>query len=237
MKIIIVILAATLIFMGVKIINLGLKYLLNRYPRMNILRTIFLFTEALVWLIFVFQATNYLFDEKFYYTYLVTGLIFIVLGLLTWFFIRDIFAGFIFRIKYNLKTGAYISAGKLNGQIKSQQLTSVKLKTDDGLTLYIPYTKLINEVITEKEFRTTPAEHILQFRVDLSQGRSNAEEMIRSALLTTPWSSLKEDPIIRFMKENEDGYFFEITLHSVKMEHLRFIEIALDKLPFLHVVF
>ena len=236
MKIIIVILAAALIFLVIKIIRLAVKYLLNRNPRMKILRTILIFTEYLVWLIFVFQAANFLFREAFFYRYLVTGLILVVMGLLTWFFIRDIFAGLIFKIKYSLKTGTYINAGNFNGQIKSQMLTSIQLITNEGLTINVPYTRLINEVITERGFRGTHGEHILQLQVDLSLGRSNAEELVRSALLSTPWSSLKEEPIIRLVNENEKGYFFKITLFSVKMKHIKLIEIALEKEPYLHVI-
>jgi small-conductance mechanosensitive channel len=236
MKFIIVILAAVLIFLGIRIIRLGLKYLLNRYPRLDILGRILVITEYLIWLIFVFQSTYFLFHEKFYYQYLAGGLILIVLGFLTWFFIRDIFAGFIFRVKYGFKTGTYISTLNFSGQVKSYKLTSIKLKTTDGLILYIPYTKLINEVITEKGFRGTLEEHTLQLHADVSLGRTKAEEMIRSALLATPWSNHKEEPVIRFEKENEIGYFFEVKLFSVKMKHIKFIEIAMDKVPSLHVV-
>ena len=95
---------------------------------------------------------------------------------------------------------------------------------------------MINEVITEKVFRGTHEEHILQLQADLTLGKTNAEEVIRTVLLSAPWSNLKEEPIIRFMKENEKGYFFEITLLSVKMKHMKFIERALDEVPLLHVV-
>jgi len=236
MKIIIVILVALLIFLVIRIVRLGLKYLLNRYPRLDVPGKILMVAEYIIWLIFVFKSTYFLFHGKFYYQYLVFALILIVMGFLTWFLIRDIFAGLIFRINYNFKTGTYISTGNLNGQIVSKQLTLIKLKTNDGLLLSIPYTKLINEVITEKGFHGTTEEHVIQIRADLSLGRTNAEELIRTALLSTPWNNLKEEPIIRFRKENEIGYFYEITLFSVKMKHIKLIEVAMDMVPLLHVV-
>lgn len=236
MKIIIVILASAIIFLGIRIIKMGLKYLLSSHPRLDFLRNIMIISEFLIWIIFVFQSTYFLFNGKFFYQYLVFGLILILLGFLTWFFLRDIFAGFIFRIKYNLKAGAFISAGDLSGQIKSHQLTSVKLLTAEGLVLNIPYTRMINEVITEKGFRGTPEEHILQIEADLSVGRTNAEELIRTALLSSPWSNLKEEPAIRFIGENEKGYLFQIKLFSVKMKHVKLIETSLGKISLLHTV-
>ena len=236
MKIITVILAAALIFLTGRIVRLGLKYILNRYPRLDILRNILTITEFLVWLIFVFLSADYLFSEKFYYRYLMGGLIFIVMSLLTWFFISDILAGFIFRLKYNFKTGTYITAGNFGGQIKTRHLTSIKLITNDGLIQNIPYTWIINKVITEKGFRGAPEEHILKIQADLSLGRTKAEELIRTALLASPWSSLKDEPKINFIEKNDQGYIFEITLFSIKMKHIQLIEIALNKVPSLYVV-
>jgi hypothetical protein len=236
MKIIIVILAAAVIFLGIRIIRLGIKYLLKLKPGFNFPWKIIMVAEFMIWSIFVFRSTDFLFRGKFFYQYIIVSFIVIFLGLLTWFFIRDIFAGFIFRIKYSLKTGTYISAGNINGQIKSQQLTSIRLKTDDGLIHNIPYTRIIDEVITELGFRGTPEEHILQLQADVTLGRTKAEELIRTALLSTPWNNLKEEPIIRFLKENEKGYFFEIKLFSVRMKHIKLIEIALDNVPLLHII-
>jgi Mechanosensitive ion channel, beta-domain len=236
MKIIIVILVAILIFLGLWILKLGLKYLLNRYPRLDFVGDFLIIAESLIWLIFIFRSTSFLFREKFYYQYLVISLILIFLGFLTWFFIRDIFAGIIFRIRYNIKTGDYISSGNISGHIKSYHLTSINLLTADGLVLNIPYTRMINEVIAKKEFRGTPEEHKLQLQADLSLGRTNAEELIRTALLNAPWSNLKEEPAIRFIEENGKGYYFEITLYSVKMKNMKFIEMALDKIPSLNIV-
>ena len=236
MKIIIVIIAAALIFLIMTIIRLGIKYLVKHKPGLNIQAKIMIVVEFLVWLIFIFKSIDFLFRGKFYFNYLVISLILIGLGFLTWFVIRDIIAGVIFRVKFNLKAGTHISAGNNSGQVMSQNLTFLKIKTNDGLILNIPYSKMISEVITEKGFRGKPEEHILQLRVDLAFGRINAEEAIRNALLRTPWSNLKEEPIIRFVKENDSGYFFEITLFSIKMKHLKHMESALDKTPYFKVI-
>lgn len=236
MKIILVAIIAVLIFLGIRIIRLGLKYLANRYPRFDIWIEIFMIAEYIIWTIFVFRSANYLFHEKSFYQYLDGGLILVAVGFLTWFLVRDIFAGFVFRVKYRLKPGSFISAGNISGQIKSHLFTSVKLITTDGLLLYVPYSKLVNEVIIEKGFHGTPKEHTLQICAESSLGRPETEELIKSVLLGSPWSNLKEEPGIRFEKENEKGYFFEIKLFSVKKTHLKFIENAINKVPSLHVI-
>jgi small-conductance mechanosensitive channel len=192
--------------------------------------------EIILWLVFVFWATDNLFSDKFYYHYLVYALIIIVTGLTAWFFLRDIFAGLIFRIRHNLKNGSLIRVGDFSGQVKSQQLTCLTLLADDGkLLLRIPYSRIINEVVTELKYTGGQEEHTLHVRVELSVEKKNAESLIRSAVLNAPWSNLNEEPSIRFVKETEEGYFFEVTLLLIYPKNMRYMVMALDGTPSLHV--
>jgi len=237
MKIIIAFLVAVVFFLALKALRVGLKRLLNRYSGLNFMENLMMATEIILWFVYIFWTTYYLFSVKFFYTYLVYALILIVTGFLAWFLLRDIFAGIIFRVKHNLKTGSYVRAGDFSGQIKSQKLTYLKIITDDCQLLRIPYSRIIQEVITELAYPGALEEHILRLRVDSSLGRTTAaESYIRTAILNTPWSNLKEEPTIKLLKENENGYFFEITLLSINMKQMKFVEMALEEIPSLHVI-
>ncbi|HUX96436.1 MAG TPA: mechanosensitive ion channel domain-containing protein [Bacteroidales bacterium] len=236
MKIIIVIVFALLIITGFKIVRMGLKYLVSRFSGISFLEKPLTIIELLIWTIFIFQSLYYLFGEKFYYQYLFIALIIVLTGFISWFFLRDMLAGFFFRIRYTLKTGAQISIASQSGVIKSYGLTSIKIITSDGLLLNIPYSKMINEIIIEKSFRGAPEEHILQLQADLSLGRTKAEELIRLSLLNAPWTNPKEEPVIKFMEENKKGYLFEVKLFSVKEKNIRLIENSLENFSSIHVV-
>ena len=237
MKIIIVILVAVVIFFGSKAVRFLLKDLMKQYSLLDRLSGTMAGTETIFWLVFVFWATNHLFRDKFYFHYLIYILIFIITGLVTWFFLRDIFAGITFRIRYNLKNGSVIRVGDLSGEIKSQRLTSLTLLADDGkLLLRVPYSRIINEVVTEINYAGGKEEHTLHIRVDLSVEKNNAESLIRSSVLSAPWSNLKEEPSIRFLEETDKGYFFEVTLLSISLKNMKYMEIALENTPSLHVV-
>jgi small-conductance mechanosensitive channel len=236
MKIFIVLLVATFFYLMLKVIRLGLKRLVNRYTGLNFINNILVVAEVIIWLAYIFWAVYFLFRNKFYYPYLVYAMIFIVAGFMAWFLIKDIFAGIIFRIKHNLKTGSYIHTGDISGQIKAQQITYLKIMTDDGQLIRVPYSKIVLEVITELAYRGSREQHIINIQVDLSLDKTKAESLIRAALLNTPWSNLKEDPAIKFLKEKENGYLFEITLLSKNLKQIKSIEMALDEIPLLHVV-
>jgi hypothetical protein len=235
MKIVIVIIIGILIFLGIRLLRLGLKYLINHYPRLNVIGKIMVLAEFLIWITYIFQSGNFLFHGKFFYQYLVYGLILILLIFLTWFFLLDIFAGVLFRIRYSLALGTFIHAGNISGQIKSYGLTSVLLLTNEGLIQNIPYSKIISEVITEEGFYGIIKENIFHIQADLSLGREQSEELIRTALLNAPWSNPKEEPLIRFIEENEKGLIYEVTLFTKKKKHLKLIAESLGKFPFINI--
>ena len=236
MKIIIVIVFALLILTGLRILRIGLKYLSGRVEWINILDKPLTIIELLVWTIFLFQSLYYLLGEKFYYQYLLITLIIVLIGFISWFLLRDILAGFFFRIRFTLKPGAHISTSDQSGVIKSFGLTSIKLITGDGLSLNIPYSRIINDTITEKSFRGAPEEHILKLQADISLGRSKAEELIRLSLLNSPWTNPKEEPVIKFLEENEKGYIFQVKLFSIKEKNIRNIEKSIENFSSVHVI-
>ena len=236
MKIIIALLIALLIFLGLKTIGLLVKRLSHRHAGLDFLINLMVAVEFMVWLFFIFWAIDYLFREKFYYPYLVGALILIVIGFLGWFLLRDIFAGIIFRVKYNLKTGAHIRAGDISGNIKSLYLTCLKIRTDDGQLLRVPYSRINHELITELLHPDTLEENILRLQVDSSLSKPQAETLIRTTVMNTPWSNLKEEPTIKFLQENEKGYVVEVILFSLSAKHINYIETVLNKVPSLQVI-
>ncbi len=237
MKFIIAFLVATMFFLVLKLIRIGMKRLLNRYPGLNSIGNLLLAIELFLWLIYIFWATDFLFRDKFYYPYLVYSLMLIITGFVAWYLLRDIFAGIVFRVKHNLKRGSFIGAGDLSGQIKSQNLTYLKIVTGEGQLLRVPYSRIVHEVIIELTYPGALAEHMLHLQVDSSIGKTTAAEaLIRTAILNTPWSNLKEEPTIKFLNENETGYFFEVTLLSINVKQIKFIEMALEEIPYLHVI-
>ncbi len=237
MKITIAIIVAALLILFLKAIRLILKRVINRYSGLNFINNLIIALEVIIWIGYIFWATDFLFREKFYYEYLVYAMIFIIAGFVAWYLLKDVFAGIIFRVKHNLKTGSYIRAGDLSGQIKSQELTYLRITAGDGQTLRVPYSGIIHEVITELTYPGAFEEHTLHIRTDLSLGSSNtAESLIRTAVLNTAWSNVKEEPVIKYIKETDNGYFFEITLLSVNKKQIKFIEKSLEEIPSVHVV-
>ena len=230
MKIIIVLIAGLLSYTVIKVVRLGLKQLLNRNSALFYLNKLLLITEFIIWMVYIFWASAYLFREKFFYMYLILALMLVFTGFLSWFLMRDVFAGMIFRISHNLKNGVFISAGDIKGQIRAQNLTYLKLMDEKGNLVNIPYSRLISQVVTELTQTGVSGEQVVTLKIDKSRGISDSEIIIRDTLLNNPWSNLKEEPKIKFIEEVENAYLFEITLLSVNATTMKFIKMGLAEI-------
>jgi len=108
---------------------------------------------------------------------------------------------------------------------------------NDGQIKRVPYSGIMHGIITELAYPGALEEHTIHVRIDLSHGSSNAaESLIRNIVINSAWSNLKEEPSIKFIKENLTGYFFDITLLSVNKKQIKFIEMSFNGIPSLHVV-
>lgn len=235
MKILIALVVAALFFLLLKVFRLAVKQLQHLYSGLKFADKIVIAVEFLLWLGYTFWAVYYLFRDKFYYHYLVYALILIVIVFMSWYLLRDIFAGMIFRIKHTLRNGSYIEAGDYSGQIKSQRLTCLEIITSDKRLLRVPYMKLVNGVISETAGRGPVEEQVIHVKIDESVGRGNAETFIRTALLNTPWSNLNEEPSIKYQREDKTGYFYDIILVSKNIKQLKNIEKSLEQIDSIQV--
>ena len=235
-KFITVFLTALLILVLIAGLRLGTRRLSRFYPRWKFKNSWLVFFEFIVWMGFIFWSIRYLFSEKFYFHYLVFGIIFVVFAFFSWFLFSDILAGIVFKIKHNLKTGSHISAGGFTGKITSQRLTYLKLKTEEGSVLRIPYSKINHAVISEMTHTEALKEHAIQLEISTETSKSDAETLIREAILNTPWSNITEEPSIKHLSENDKNHTFEIMLFTTNLKHMKFIEMALEKIPKARVI-
>ncbi|MBU1008830.1 MAG: mechanosensitive ion channel [Bacteroidetes bacterium] len=236
MKIFVAFLLALLLFLSFRLFRIGLKRLADLYACWNF-RINFLFAfELVIWLVYVFWATAYLFAGKFYYNYLVIGLIFVLVGLISWYLLRDLIAGVIFKTRHNLKPGANIIAGAYAGMLKSQHTTYITIRAENGMLLRVPYSKLNQEVIAEIAQNNAGESHKVQLQLENGMDKNQGELFIRQAILNLPWSSLKEEPSIRWIGLSGEYHVFEVMLYSVDKNRMKHIELALAITDGLRVV-
>ncbi len=229
MKLIMVLIVGTAIFAFTAILKILLNKISQKYSSWNKLNKLFPAVGTVLWTGFVFWGTGILFREKQFYPYVVLVMGLIVVGLITWFFIRDVFAGALFRMQNDLNQDDYIKIGDLSGQFKSTRLTHLEIISDNGQKIKIPYTRLNQEIISDTSTPEGMEEFNIQLSIDKRFTKPEIEKRIKTELANSPWSSFKNPPVIKFKSEDGNTYKYEVQIYTLNQQHLRIVEKTLEK--------
>lgn len=236
MKIIIAFAVAVFILLFLKAFQWGLKRLSNYYSGWYLKLNYFTAIEFIAWIIFIFWSAGFLFGQKSYYPALIYVFVFLITGFLSWYLLNDIFAGVIFKIRHNLQEGNHIKAGEFQGTISSLHTTFIKIRTENGQLLRIPYTKISHVVISEISKSESATKPILKISIPSGTSKSEAENLIRTCILSSPWSNVNEEPGIRLISQSDQEYIYEVVLFSLNKNHLKYIETSLESNPRIKIV-
>ncbi|NCB43578.1 MAG: mechanosensitive ion channel [Clostridia bacterium] len=222
--ILIVLLTGIAVFIVLKIAGYLLKKITHRYALRKGAQKAFPLIEIVFWIAFVFWATGMLFTDNVLYSSVIIILVVIIAGLFSWFILRDVIAGAIFRAQNDLNKGDFVKIGDLSGQIKSVGITHIEITSDNGQNIKIPNTHLSRDLISGM---TTPEgmdEYKFNLVFDNRFAKSEIEEKIRFEIANSPWCNFKNPPVIKLQKEDTTGTSWDVLIYTLNHSHFRTVE-------------
>ena len=224
MKIITVIIVGAAIFAFLTVTRVFLRRRDHKHSKWNKARKALPLAGSIIWTAFVFWGSGMLFSGRMYYTYIVAGMVLIILGLVTWYFIRDVFAGALFKLQNELDQGDFIKIGNISGQIKAAKLTHLEITSESGQTIKIPHTRLNQELISSTSSPEGLEEFSIRLVHDKRYTKPELEEKIRFVLSTSPWCSFKQAPVLVLQHEDTQAYTYDLLIYTMNHQHLRIVE-------------
>ena len=185
--------------------------------------------ELLAWTGWLFWLIGQLVSNHEVYAYFTTGVAFLLFGLLTWFLLRDVVAGIIFKLQHNLKLNQSLRVGgesetAITGRLLRLGITTIVLESPAGERIKIPYTKLINESVA----RYDASDVIKPFDILLQVPKSMSKERWIAALveqvLLLPWTSTKRKPMVQWKGEDEDYHTFDLRVYCLSDQQAHQVE-------------
>ncbi len=224
MKIIIVLITGTVIFAFLKITRILLNKIIHRYSYWEKVYKVYPFIVNIIWVVYVFWLTAVLFKDRVFYPYIIAGMGLVIMGLITWFFLRDVFAGVLFKMQNDLNQGDYIKIGTISGQIKSLHLTHIEITSDKGQVIKIPNTRLNQDILTGMTTPDGMEEFTIRLLLDKQIPKPEIEEKIKYETANSPWCNFKKPPVIKLTGENESSYTYDVFVYTLNHKHFRLAE-------------
>jgi len=215
---------AVILFFVFRVINYFIKVIpIRKNVRKPIIKYLPVF-ELFVWLLFSIWAVKFFLQTHYLYSLGLLVIILIIILWISWFALKDIIAGIVFKTSEKFSVNESIKIKNYEGKIAKLKSRSLEIETETGETINIPYSIVISEIIT----KSNPAETILNYSFSLNISKKlplyNTIENLKAEVLNLPWSSIKKEPVIKLTGENDSHFFLEITAYSLEKEYFSKIE-------------
>ncbi len=144
--------------------------------------------ELTLWSILVFYSMQIIFATTPYYSYLLFASVTIYIGLLFWFYIKDIVAGYLFRIRHNPVKGQTLHYHAMHGTVKDIGISQLLIETTAGQLTRIPYSSLVTQTISLlPPHPVSGGETVLRFEISSVSDMGQIERAAREMLALSSW--------------------------------------------------
>ncbi len=158
--------------------------------------------ELLLWTITIFWSASIFLSARSYYPILVTTLAVLFTLMLTWYYLKDIVAGYIFRVRHNPVKGQILTCDAVHGSVRTLGLSQLTVETDGGQWLRIPYSSIVTRSLSLQSPRQIVlGETTLELGVYKWDNPGKMERMLKKVLAQSPWCIASKPINIQFIPE------------------------------------
>ena len=216
--------AGVFLWLLLRLLKYLMPFVIKRKENKRYVRRYLPSFELLLWFVFVIISIDLFLKTGNIVGYGLLILVFLFIIWFTFFVLKDLMSGVIFKLTDHFSKDDTLKVSKYSGKIVNFGRSSLELETENGKSIYIPYSKIIGAV----NIKTDPAEKISRYNFKLETKKDislrEKTELIKQAIMVLPWSSIKKSPIIKPVGETENSYIFEITIFSLEKEYFHKIE-------------
>ena len=171
--------------------------------------------ELLLWTIIIFWSASIFLSSRSYYPILVITLAVLFTLMLTWFYLKDIVAGYIFRLRHNPVRGQILTCETVRGSVRMLGLSQLTIETDEGQWLRIPYSSVVTRSLSLQSPRQIiPGETTLELTVHRWDNPGKMERIVKKVLAQSPWFIASKPVNIQFIpEENKVRISFSLLNH------------------------
>lgn len=210
---------ALLLFLSLFILKRYIPFLIKSETKKSILKQYMAIIEVGIWFLFIIVTIQQFSDSNKLYSWSLFLILMFSSFLVFWFSIKDFIAGALFKMHKDFREKDIIQVDNFEGKIIEMGNRLLKIESDSGEVIYIPYSKLNQQTI----IKVHPGEMVLSHAFTLSTSKNEKVEQlidkIRFEVLSLPWASIKRPPIVEIIHEDDNSFIFEVKLYSLEKQY------------------
>ncbi len=142
----------------------------------------------------------------------------------SWYFFKDYIAGIIVKTDSDININETVTVSGITGTVVKFRFRTLKVETESGQIVNIPYTQALNEKISKSDQTDTISGYTFELNVKKDDELRIVIEKLKKTIIHLPWSSLKKNPVIKPIAEDENRYTLELTVYALQKKFFYNIE-------------
>ncbi len=210
---------ALLLFVFMIVFKRILPFLIKSQIKKNLLKQYISIFEVSIWLVFIIFSIQQFSNSNHLYAWGLFILLMLSSLWLLWFWVKDYVAGALFKMNKDFREHDIIQVDNFEGSIIEMSPRKLKIESDSGEIIYIPYTQLQKMAIIKVHPGEMVLSHAFTLRTAKSESLEILQDKIRFEVLSLPWSSIKRPPRIEIIHEDKESLVFEVKVYSLEKQY------------------
>lgn len=228
----VVVMLALVIFTGFRLFKYLIQFIRLSQEKAAVVTKFLPAAELAVWSLFFLWSIQFLFARGYLISIIPLLLFIIVILYLTWFGLKDIMAGIIFKTTAQLHINDHLSISGITGKVTSIGYSGIQLEDYSGRVVHVPFSRIVGNIWQKQYPSQSLLSHNFLMRIPLDDDINDlfkVMEKLRTTILAFPWSSQKKEPKIAIQDENPREVLFNITIFSLDEAYFVRTEKLLEK--------
>lgn len=171
--------------------------------------------EIIIWLIYLSIIGPHLSDSNNIFNIIFLTTIICLIIIVSFLFLRDYFAGVIFRNNYNIEENDLIKYNDIIGRIKKIGLINVEIETTNNEIIYIPFYKIRNGIISKISDNEQNHNRSFSFIINSGNLSKDISSNITKMLLSFPTVSTQKLPNVNINHDINSQVIINVTFTSL----------------------
>jgi small-conductance mechanosensitive channel len=180
----------------------------------NRFRKYFTIAEGLVWVLYLLAAAFFFLKNNIIFSAVLFLFFLLLLYWYSRFVLRDYIAGLVFKAENRFSLDEIIEIEGQKGKIKKFHYRNIEIENENGKMVLIPNSLLLGVISSPQNISETVLNFSFEIYISSEQPFDIISDQLRKFIFSLPWSVLKNEPKIQFIKEIDDRYIVKITLFS-----------------------
>ncbi len=213
-----------LLFLVLRLVQKGLRLPLFPAAYRRSLVRIFPALEAFIWLVFAFWSLYAVIRTRYYATLAWLAVLVIALVWISWFALRDYFAGLILKIHDDYEENQHLRVRDIEGTILKMGLLDVEIEQENSDKVKVPYSRILGEIHWKGERDEGGNYHKFAIRIPRNISIDSILEKLRLSVLNSPWAASNKEPCINVISSTEKEVNCEVGVYALNSDYFYVLE-------------